>query len=315
LVSSLTPEQSIGLFVLLLTLMLAAYTLRRARIARLEIAGARMLPEPDLLQWHEPARPVSFRFEAPPPVLSGSIPAEDRIAKTVAGVGYGAALGDASIAAWPLIHAQAMVDPTVVSALERWVNHGQVFTGHNLGAYLQAHHAAIFSVASHEGYINALSGFVGEQIAATDLAHAGHTVYLPESTNVPAWDMSVDGHLFQEKTGGTALTTAHDSVAAHPGIGIISTPDVAHHFPNSIGLNDLAPEHLHTATANTLSSLERISHGVAFHIPMITLALPPFAKFNSSYANIPRRRLPSRTRRWTLPVLGLGSSLERRSAS
>jgi hypothetical protein len=271
-----------------LALVLAVVgTVRAWRIDRLTPAASRRIPDGDVLQFRELASPVVMRFvpRAAASEPTGSTAVAPLIAAGIADFGRrwsrdGAFAGvDALTMTAPLVEAAAMVDPTVVESLERWVNHGQEFEGGQLAAFLQHHHDAIFSAGSHDGFVHALSGFFGEQVAATSLEHAGHVVSLPDATNVPAWDLVVDHHLFQVKTGISAQAAAEHAYATHPDIGIISTPDVAAHFPNAIGLQDLGPAHLDVTTSQTVDALDTISHGVSLHFPFIVAARSVFREY------------------------------------
>jgi hypothetical protein len=259
--------------ILALCAVLVGFRLRRNRIEALLPSAQALVPSQDSVAWTQ-GHPTRLVFE--PTEEPGSRYAShdgtklDQI-EELDDIGYGAAALDAAIAAAPMLSAAELLNPDVMDALDRWVNHDQVFSGTQLFDYLHDHHDAIFSAESGPGFVAALQGFVGEQIAYHDLIARGDSVYMPDHTNVPAWDLNVDGQLFQVKVGDTALTHATQAAEAHPDIGIISDPLVASHFSDSIGLDNLAPEHLAHITGQTLESASVLAEGPSFHFPVITM--------------------------------------------
>jgi hypothetical protein len=259
---------NLATLLLIVAVAAALFTgVRFRRIRRLSVQASLLIPSHDSLSWAPPMSKSSFKFESARIVeLREAVVS----APWMSDLGQRASFADGVIQGASFIEAGLAVDPIVLTSLERWINHGNTFSGSGISDYLYQHHAAIFSAGSHDGFQHALSGYVGEQIAANELATSGHVVFLPDATNVPFWDMQVDGHLFQIKTGGTALSQAQASTDAHPDIGIISSPDVAAHFNHSIGLHDLSSDHLAEITSHSLSGLDTIASAGALHIPIIT---------------------------------------------
>jgi hypothetical protein len=259
--------------IVVIVVLRLAIEYRRNRIESLRPEAESRIPPPDSVVW-APRQCPTFVFDATEIADNGSERAassETFGATKIDELGYGAAAADAAFSAAPMMAAGELLNPDVLDALVRWVNHGDAFTGTQLFDYLHDHHDAIFSAATGPGFVTALQGFVGEQVAYHDLVTQGNSVDMPDITNVPDWDLNVDGHLFQVKVGDSALSHATQAANAHPEIGIISDPMVAAHFHDSIGLEHLDPEHIATITDHTLTSASVLADGPAFHFPVITL--------------------------------------------
>ncbi len=177
---------------------------------------------------------------------------------------------DAGIATLPLLEAAHEINPVVVESLSRWVNHGEMMNAPTLFQYVTDHHEAIFSAHSDLGFLHALEGYVGEAFARDDLMAAHHDVFMPDATNVPGWDLNVDGHLMQVKVGQDALQHAHQALAEHPEFHIITDPVTAHALDHAVGLQDLAPDHLEAVTEHTLQGADALANAGSFHFPIVT---------------------------------------------
>ncbi|MGZ5230963.1 MAG: hypothetical protein ACXWC3_13110 [Burkholderiales bacterium] len=223
---------------------------RAKRIQRVTPAAITRLPVPEAVDWR---------------IRNSS---EAAVSSLTEGTTWAAI--DAGAATLPLIEAAHEINPVVIESLSRWVNYGEMMNAPSLFEYVRDHHEAIFSAHSDLGFLHALEGYVGEAFAAHDLSTGGHDVFMPDATNVPGWDLNVDGHLMQVKVGKDALQHAHQALAAHPEFHIITDPVTAHALDHAVGLQDLAPDHLDAVTQHTMQGADALAHAGSFHFPVVT---------------------------------------------
>jgi hypothetical protein len=163
------------------------------------------------------------------------------------------------------------VDPRVVDTIARWRD-VDPHSLHGLADSLitKSGDPAVDSA----GYLSALHGFVAERLTVDALSPT-HAVVFPHATNVPGWDLIVDGHYVQIKEGSTAYEMVQHALERYPEIRSFATdPSTAHRLQmegiDATGVPGLEPSHLDSITTNTLHGLGAAEAAGAIHVPVLT---------------------------------------------
>jgi hypothetical protein len=179
--------------------------------------------------------------------------------------------GDAAIYAEPVGQAAERIDPDVIAALARW----RGIDGHDLsrlGGVLTTH-AGTFAGDS-PGYLNALHGFVAEQVVY-DTVVPGHHVVLPHATTVSGWDIQVDGEAVQIKEGTHAAALVHEALERYPQYRQFFTdPSTAAILRaegiDAQGVPGLEPDRIASETQASLSGVDALAHAGIPQLPILT---------------------------------------------
>jgi hypothetical protein len=146
---------------------------------------------------------------------SPKAPLRDLVARVVGPVGTvgtnresdgAAAFADGTMYGFHVAGEAADLNPEVLEALERW----RSIDPHALNTFVSSFTSADGAFAS-EGFMQALKGFVGEEVVSKQLG-----AELPDATNVKGWDVIVNGQAWQIKVGSTAFERATEAYAANP---------------------------------------------------------------------------------------------------
>ncbi|GJQ22119.1 MAG: hypothetical protein HBSIN02_24740 [Bacteroidia bacterium] len=143
-----------------------------------------------------------------------------------------------------------------------------------------SHH--MINLGDGDGWYTRLHGYVAEQVAGSTLKDAGHSVVFPELSNQPGFDMIVDGHLWQVKAGADPQAIL-DHFEKNPDIPVITTPEMASHFPDNPMVTSL-PELDHGAIKDSIhGTMNTIEHGDftgGLHFPIITGLLSSYREID-----------------------------------
>lgn len=182
-----------------------------------------------------------------------------------------AAAGDAAVSAEPVGQAAERIDPDVIAALARW----RGLDAHSLsqlGGALTTHAGAF--AGDSPGYLNALHGFVAEQIVDNSVT-PGHDVVFPHATTVPGWDIKIDGEAFQVKEGTHAAVLVHEALERYPQYrGFFTDPGAAAELRaegiDARGVPGLEPERIANATQASLTGTGALAHAGVPQLPILT---------------------------------------------
>lgn len=155
------------------------------------------------------------------------------------------------------------VDDRVADALD-------FANGPQTSGFAQMYQDALHA-ADNAGALARLKGYVGEQVAAANLAEQGFVVSFPELPNQPGYDLLVDGHPVQVKTTlvESGIRTA---LERYPDIPVLAPIELANSSLAGSEQLMFSPQFSHKAvqdlTEDSLSALRDMGH---LSIPFLSL--------------------------------------------
>lgn len=186
---------------------------------------------------------------------------------------YSALTAAEYIAAW------AAIDPQVIAAAD-FSSAAEINNGLDFAHYIH-HHYDSLSSAAKQGFLNRLTGYVGEQQAAEVLAHQGHLVQAAAESNQPVWDLVVDGHPANIKTVAD-IVSINGEAASHPDV-IFVVPEDAHGEvgDNIVDLHGFGHDTAKEVTSEAVASVkgETAAHSLGLHLPWITIAFAAYRNY------------------------------------
>lgn len=204
----------------------------------------------------------------------------------------GSSVGDSLAEVLPLDELAERIHPQVLESLARWRD----IDAHSISQIDAALHTSSGVFAGDSiGYLSALHGYVAEQLAAGQLGQVADVV-LPQSTNVEAIDIYINGVPYQIKEGTNAYEQAHIALERFPNVRhFITDPATADQLDaegiDAIGLPQLEPQHIATITGDSVTGLDALDRAGAMHVPVLTAALSLCRYWEAYYAE----RLDGRT--------------------
>lgn len=163
------------------------------------------------------------------------------------------------------------IDPNVVSALGRWRD-VDPHSLHKLASVLWTKGG--IQISDSPAYLRSLHGFVAEKVVYEDLSST-HDIVWPEQTNVPAYDMIIDGTPTQIKEGTTAYQQVLHASVRYPHVTSFVTDQQtaerlqAHGF-DALGVGGLEPSEIASNTNETALGLQALEHTGQLHVPLLT---------------------------------------------
>src|SRR5690606_25213467 len=145
------------------------------------------------------------------------------------------------------------IDPHVVAGMDLWLS----VDSPDFSAVKRTVTEATARPGSARA-LDTLKGYVAEQIAADLLVTQAADAALAPTPNQTGWDLLVNGEPYYVKVG---VTTSHiaEHFREYPDIGVITSPELAAHFPehadNIIVLPELSNEHLEQLVDTTIDSI------------------------------------------------------------
>lgn len=265
-----------ALLAILLAYMIALYY----HVGHLErsLQAKVVLPPSQVLSWPNP--PLLHQSQRTPVRLASATSKMDASrAGTIAGIevpearpldGAGTASLDAIISSLPSLNDLAHLDAHVLDAI-RFSASRSLDLNHwaSLRQYMDAHY---FNVGTSDHFLDRLVGYVGEQKAADFFRLHGHVVEFPATSNNPGYDILVDGHPVQVKSG-ESLESIRQHLLHNADIPVVTGPENADHLHHGMvyGIDVLDNSHLHHSTEQTLDSLHHDMHVGRPVIPTITV--------------------------------------------
>jgi hypothetical protein len=204
-----------------------------------------------------------------------------------------ASVADGAVPALGYAWTWAHVDHHLFDAVQQ-MTHETCNSVADLGTIIKDWDSVSSLTGASDGLVENVKGHMGEWLAADHLQHAGHAIEMPWASNNPAFDLKVDGQVFNLKTTKDAASALRDHFADHPDVPVILPHDAAHipvdavHFDPTHGL-DIAS--LHEAGASVVvddalsnadalqSAHEGLDVGagdVHLHVPWVTMAVSAF---------------------------------------
>lgn len=198
------------------------------------------------------------------------------------------------------IRALSAIDLRVVEAMDFWLKP-------DLSDFSTLEQTVARAAESPEfgTWLDTLKGYVGERVAADVLESRGAVVDLAATPNQPGWDLLVNGEPYNVKVG-----VDPEHIARHfqqyPDIGVITSPELAAHFPDHadqiLALPELSNPALEQATQQTVEGIGEL--GWDFHLPVITLAVSGLRELNLLASG--KTDVPSSLRNIALDAAGTG---------
>jgi len=201
------------------------------------------------------------------------------------------------------IQALFNIDPHVVAGMDFWLSD-------DLTDFSELKRTVTEAAAGsgYDRWLDTLKGYVAEQIAADVLVTQGVEVELAPTPNQTGWDLLVNGEPYNVKVG---VTTSHiaEHFREYPDIGVITSPELAAHFPehadNIIVLPELSNEHLEQLVDTTIDSITGVDWDFSF--PVVTAIFAGIRELNLLLSG--DTNLVSSLRNFSLDVVGTGGGL------
>ncbi|MBO8140928.1 MAG: hypothetical protein H0Z37_01945 [Firmicutes bacterium] len=160
---------------------------------------------------------------------------------------------DAGLVYLGKLQALSAIDPRVIQAMDFWLKDSVGDLGEARRIVLEATDSE-----NYERWLEALKGYIGEQVAADLLETQGFSVEWAPAPNEQGWDLSINGQPVNVKVGATAEHVARH-LAEHPDIPVVTSPELAAQFPDEadriIALPELDNEALEAIRDESLDNL------------------------------------------------------------
>lgn len=173
----------------------------------------------------------------------------------------------------------AVIDPQLIQAAD-FAGTESIKNGFDFASYIHSNYDSL-SVAGKEGFINRLTGYLGEQKVAAALDHAGHSVQIADTANQPVWDLVVDGHHANVKTIADTASIKADALAHHNVNYIVPSDVHSHTGGNIVPLEGFSHDSTKEAVKDGISAAhgENALHGLGFHLPFITIGIAAYRNY------------------------------------
>lgn len=188
---------------------------------------------------------------------------------TINGDGLAAGAADALLGSLDELRAFLAIDPTVVAAMDFWLNE-DLASFNNLQAVVAA--AQEMGPEAYANWFTTLQGYVGELVAADVLREQGFDVAFPDTPNNPGWDLLINGQPFNVKVG-TSTQHILEHFERYPDIPVITSTELAERLPEELqgqvlALDELDHDAIAGLTQRTLEGVAEFDFAPSF--PVVT---------------------------------------------
>ncbi len=188
---------------------------------------------------------------------------------------YGALTASEFVWSW------AKIDPSVINAAA-FSSTVPIHNGYDFAQFIHSHYDTLGSVAQ-QGFLERLSGYVGEQQVADLLAHQGHIVQMAATATHPVWDMLVDGHPVNVKTVQDIASIKAEAIAHHGVTYVVPTDAHGHLAANMAHVAGFKHDTVHEGLKEGLASShgEHALHGLGMHLPLVTIGFSAYRNYQA----------------------------------
>ncbi len=175
--------------------------------------------------------------------------------RAAAVLGGGETIAFEAISLGDLIYDRVRIDPLAIEAFD-FIHPSNVGDIHALACWSQ-HIIDREPLATYEGHVNQLQGYVFERIAAHALRQSGAEVNFPDNPSNPAVDFWVNGEPVQAKCGlSSSLVTEH--LSRYPEVPrVVVNQDLASHFVDNdhiTAIPGISRDYVRSTTEHSLNS-------------------------------------------------------------